>query len=656
MNTFRFAEIGWGQSLWIVAAVCAILLALELRRRSALDRLLSTRMQSRLVHQLSRSRRVMAVTCFGLTCACVVLALMRPQWGQIQQRMQSIDSQLMICLDVSKSMLAEDVVPNRLERAKAEIDSLLGILGDGQQVGLIAFAGKATVMCPLTTDFSFLRLIMAEADPDSVGLGGTRIGEAIDVAVKGFRESGDINRLILLITDGEDHDSFPLDAAERAKEHGVRIVSVGFGDEAGSKIAVTDRVTGAQGFMKDAAGEDVVTRLDGETLRDIALETEGAYIPAGTGALDLQSIYDQHVQSLLEGTASEQTTVVRNEGYQWFALAALVFGCLYILARRSWTRSTIELYSHHKATAALVMLLALMPGSRISAQGAAAPPAEAPIAPPSPGVPADAAENSNTDAAGPTALSSAESNDSGGDIVEKDEPARTIYNRAIRVLQSSPDRAQELLFRAKAKAAVDGELRFRALYNLGWVEVIRADQQLESDPAAALERLEQAAARFQESIQIRPENDQARQNLEIIMLRILALRDSLNRTDATDLKKRLDEHILRKTQHLSELRNLSEMLPPDQFVGSDSRPLLRQVGATQRQIIGDLEILARDAQEQLDALANAQAAPGQDQASEEQLESVQIQAMLGHLNRGIQRLHRARSLTRRSQPSDAFNR
>ena len=140
----------------------------------------------------------------------------------------------------------------------------------------------------------------------------------------GFREAGDIQRLILLVTDGEDHDSYPLEAAKAAQEKGVRIVSIGFGDEAGSKIEVTDPRTGARSFVKDRNGNDVVSRLDGETLREIALQTDGAYVPAGTGAMDLESIYRTHIASMLRGSTDAEQQIVRNEAYQWLVLAALV--------------------------------------------------------------------------------------------------------------------------------------------------------------------------------------------------------------------------------------------------------------------------------------------------------------------------------------------
>ena len=331
MNTFRFAQPEWAYALWGVLALAGVLVALDWRARGRLDRLISTAMRARLVRAPSAPRTLTAHLLLFAALTCSVVAMMRPQWGTTLQRTTRIDSRIMICLDVSRSMLAEDVVPNRLERAKAEIDSLLSLMGDGHQVGLMAFAGKAAVLSPMTTDFGFLRMMLAEASPTTVGLGGTRIGEAIQKGVDGFRDSGDVRRVLLLITDGEDHDSFPLDAAKRAKAKGVRIVSIGFGDESGSKIAISDPESGARRFVKDRDGRDVISRLDGETLRAIALETDGAYIPAGTGALDLRSIYDAHLATLLGGSDDAQEQVVREEIFAWCLIPAMVFLVLSLL-------------------------------------------------------------------------------------------------------------------------------------------------------------------------------------------------------------------------------------------------------------------------------------------------------------------------------------
>lgn len=656
MNEFRFAHPEWIHATWIVLALATLLVFLELRSRTVVDRLLSRSMQTRLVHRTSLGRRFSVIALLTASMILLVFALMRPQWGRTVQEAVRVDSQIMICLDVSKSMLAEDVAPNRLERAKVELDSLLGLMRDDQQVGLIAFAGKATVLCPMTTDFGFLRLVLAEAEPPSVGLGGTKIGEAIAKAVDGFRTAGDIQRLILLITDGEDHDSYPLQAAERAREKGVRIVSIGFGDEAGSKIEITDPRTGVRSFLKDREGAEVTSRLDGQTLRDIALMTQGAYVPAGTGALDLESIYRAHLAPLLQGSLESQRRVVRNEIYQWFVLAAVLLFLLALTAAapwnlkaRVWLASQALLPPGPTRTAACVTLLLLPTATAVTAQ---APP---PTAPPATTSSEAAQPDDATTYPAPAAGTSDTSQSPPNDAIDLTLPPRTLYNSALAWLDNDLDRAEEYLNAARGQAAEDGELRFRALYNLGWVEIHRADQALENEPEKALQHLHQAANRFRESIRVRPDNPAARQNLEIISRRILELTDTLRQQQSRDLAARLDELIEQTRSQQSALQHIVERVGAETTTTSaeGERAEFRRLAAEQRQLISEVQQFASDAGTELDAL---RAKPEEERKPEEQLRAAQIQNMLSRLESGIQRMNRARSLTRRLQAPQSFHR
>ena len=161
-------------------------------------------------------------------------ALLQPQMGERYVATPRVGAEIMIALDVSRSMLADDAAPSRLERAKAEVRDLLAYLRD-DHVGLIAFAGRASVLSPMTPDKSFLRLALDGAGPHSVPRGGTKLAEAIGRAVTGFGEPGPAQRALILITDGEDHDSFALDAAKRAAEAGIKIIAIGFGTKAGAR-------------------------------------------------------------------------------------------------------------------------------------------------------------------------------------------------------------------------------------------------------------------------------------------------------------------------------------------------------------------------------------------------------------------------------------
>jgi Ca-activated chloride channel family protein len=255
----------WIHLAWAVAALVALWIVLELRSRDALGRFLSPLMQARLVVRASMARTIVRLALIGVALGACVWALMRPQTrGQDQAVMASqFSADVMIVLDVSKSMLAEDVAPNRLARAKAEIAEMVRQLR-GHRVGLVAFAGRAALLCPLTADHSFFNLVLRGVDVNSVSRGGTRIGEALRVATAGF-PTGPGAKLLVLITDGEDHESYPLEAAKKAKGEGVKIVAVGLGSESGSPIVLTDPRTGAK-TQQTHDGQPVITRLDGDTL------------------------------------------------------------------------------------------------------------------------------------------------------------------------------------------------------------------------------------------------------------------------------------------------------------------------------------------------------------------------------------------------------
>ncbi len=316
--------------VWAAAAVIGVCAYLELRGRNALGRFMSAVMQYRLAERQSMGRRMLRLAYAFGTLALGIGALMRPQTTGVNESISSarVSADIVVVLDVSKSMLAEDAAPTRLARAKAEISGMLDQLS-GHRVGLVAFAGRAAVVSPLTPDYGFFRMILRGVDPSTVSKGGTRIGEAILAAVEVLRESTAGSKLILLVTDGEDHDSYAVEAATKAKEAGVKIVSIGFGSEAGSEITIVDPKTGARSTLTDRDGAVVKSRLDGELLRKLALETEGAYVPAGVAALDLESIVGKHIEPLVDESV-ETSRLVPGELYPWFVLGALV--CLVLSA------------------------------------------------------------------------------------------------------------------------------------------------------------------------------------------------------------------------------------------------------------------------------------------------------------------------------------
>lgn len=192
------------------------------------------------------------------------------------------------------------------------------------RVGLLAFAGRTTVLSPLTMDHGFFRLVLDSASPRSVTLGGTNLGDVIRRGTQ-LLEGQEGPKAMILISDGEDHDSYPLEAAEAARRAGVVIVTVGFGSESGAPIEVMDKATGRKTRVTDASGQEVISRLDGDLLRQIALKTQGVYVPAGTGVLDLEGILEKHILPIVEDSSQVQVREIRIELFQWFVGFGLVF-------------------------------------------------------------------------------------------------------------------------------------------------------------------------------------------------------------------------------------------------------------------------------------------------------------------------------------------
>ena len=319
-----FAAPHWVHLAWPALAVVIAAAYFELRSRETLARFMSLPMQARLAWRQTRARRIARLALFSLTLALGVVALMRPQSQTGTEVLsRNITADVMIVLDVSKSMLAEDAAPNRLARAKAEINELLERV-DGQRVGLVVFAGRAAVRSPLTSDYGFFRLMLRDVNVGSVSHGGTRIGDAVRKAVAVYGPDRGTPRIMLLITDGEDHDSYPLEAVEEAAAAGIRIVAIGFGSETGSEIVVTDRETGARNVLLDSDGNVVRSRLDGDLLREIALMADGVYVPAGTSAVDLDSIVEAHIRPMVADASARVVRRDPTEHYRWFVLGALL--------------------------------------------------------------------------------------------------------------------------------------------------------------------------------------------------------------------------------------------------------------------------------------------------------------------------------------------
>ncbi len=307
--------------LWLLPVVGGLFVYAHRRRVAAAHRFAGDAMLQRLMPANSGGRQGVKVAVLLVGLGLLVLAASRPRWGVYFEDVQTRGVDMFVLLDVSRSMLAEDVAPNRLERAKSDIRDLLQYL-KGDRVGLIAFAGAAVVQAPLTTDHGFFQMVLEDTDPDSAPRGGSLIGDAIRKALESMEPRHDRDQVIVLITDGEDHDSFPAEAAQAAAERNVKVICVGLGDsDEGMRIPIRDE-SGQLSYMKHD-GREVWSKMDEALLKEIALTTNGAYIPAKTRAYDLGQVYAQHLAGLTRGEINAEKRKRYRERFQLFVVLGL---------------------------------------------------------------------------------------------------------------------------------------------------------------------------------------------------------------------------------------------------------------------------------------------------------------------------------------------
>ena len=258
-----------------------------------------------------------------LAAVLMIAALMEPGWNPHPQPIERKGRDLIVLLDVSQSMLAEDIKPNRLERAKLDIRELLDELSD-DRIGIIAFAGTSVIKCPLTHDYGFAKIALDQIDTQSVSRGGTLVGDAVRKAVEEvFDQEEKDFKDIILITDGEDHESYPLEAAEKAAQMGVRLFIIGVGDDSeGARIPVVDE-QGQQSFLK-YQDEEIWTKLESETLEQMAKITPGGrYLNVKTGTYDLLEVYHELIETSEAKQLEAASSMQYEEKFQIFLGLAL---------------------------------------------------------------------------------------------------------------------------------------------------------------------------------------------------------------------------------------------------------------------------------------------------------------------------------------------
>lgn len=290
------------------------------RRRAALRRFASLRLIAKLTPSSDLSRQIVKWTLFCCFFFLLVIALVRPRFGVKMEMVERKGIDLIVALDISQSMLAEDITPNRIELAKHEIAKLIGMLR-GDRIGLVVFAGESFVQCPLTLDYGAATMFLDAVSTGWVERQGTALADAIEQSISAFRSKSRKHKVLLLITDGENQEGDALAAAKKAAEEGIIIYTIGVGSEGGVPIPVK-RGSGNIVYKKDKNGNLVMTKLNSMILEKIAIEGKGAYFHASTN-LELARIVGE-IASMEKKELGASKITTYEERYQIPLMLALV--------------------------------------------------------------------------------------------------------------------------------------------------------------------------------------------------------------------------------------------------------------------------------------------------------------------------------------------
>ena len=298
-------------------------------RRNRLRKFGDEKLVSQMMPSYSKSKVWVRLVLFSIGFFFFVVGLSRPQIGARLKEQEIKGAEIIIAIDVSNSMLAEDYSPNRLERAKLAVSRLVDKLRD-DRIGLVIFAGTSFVQLPVTTDYVSAKMFLNSIDTGSIPIQGTALGDAITTCIRSFSAQSDKSRAIILITDGENHEDDPVAAAKQAAEMGIKVFTIGVGSPEGKPIPMNGEL------LKDKDGEIVVSRLDEAVLQEIAAEGNGAYVRAGNSEFGLNPIIDD-LRKLEDEKYSSVVFEEYDEQFMYFLAIALVFFVLEMLVgdRRS---------------------------------------------------------------------------------------------------------------------------------------------------------------------------------------------------------------------------------------------------------------------------------------------------------------------------------
>lgn len=302
-----------------------------------------------LIPDVSKTKKIVKFILFSFGISGLILALCNLQSGNKIQEVKREGADIIVCLDVSNSMLAQDLSPNRLERAKFALEKMIDKL-QGDRLGIIVFAGEAYVQLPITTDYSAAKLFLGGINTQIVPTQGTNIGAAIRKALESFGKDEGKNKTIVVITDGENHEPEAIEAAGEAEKAGIMINTIGIGSENGVPIPMVANGVPTGGFRKDKDGNTIVTKLNKSLLQELAGKTNGIYVQATNADIGLDAILDKMAKLDKKQIDSKMYTDYEDQ-FQWFLGIALIFLTFeFFISERvsNWLRK-LNLFKHAKA-------------------------------------------------------------------------------------------------------------------------------------------------------------------------------------------------------------------------------------------------------------------------------------------------------------------
>jgi Ca-activated chloride channel homolog len=493
----NFGALEWFWALLAIPILAALFLRAEQRAVARLREFVSPKLLPELSATVNRSRRILRFGSLMLGLALAIISLARPQFGYIYEDVKRKGLDLLFAVDTSRSMLSNDVQPNRLERVKLAAQDLVDQL-QGDRVGLIAFAGRAFLQAPLTIDYEAAVESINDLDTKTIPEGGTNISEAINLAVNTFGKSAAGNRALIIFTDGEELSGDAVKTAKAAADAGVKIFTIGVGTSQGSLIPINSD-DGGTAFVKDSAGQVVKSKLDEKRLREIAQATGGFYLHLADGPRTMAQLYSQGLANMKAAEIDARLSRTPIERYEWplgAAMVALTMSILISERKRVRTRARLSRWSKIAVPATALVFILTRPafgtatGLNLYREGKYN----------------DAYQSFQDDLQSHPDSSQKEK-------IEFDAGAAAFkmgdYNKA---LQSFSD----------ALLSSDKGIQENSHFNLGRTLEDRADMDRTNE--TTLKDLIDAASHYESSLQLNPRNEAAKANLEEVKRKIERLK------------------------------------------------------------------------------------------------------------------------------------